>query len=198
MNDHAGKYADYFRHLKKLSLLGLIYHRFYKLPLLYVILRLFGKRIIEVGSGVGNGVLGSFSSRTVGLDVNPLAVQFCKDRGLSAELVGENGRYPFEDSFFDAVLLDNVLEHIQNPQTTLDECWRVTSPKGGLVIAVPGLSGFHFDSDHKIYYDEVRLRNLDRRWRLHSLFSLPFIFKSNRLSGFLKQYCLVAIYKKIP
>lgn len=190
------KYDDYFKHLKKLSLLGRIYHRLFKLPLLYLCLRIFGRRAVEVGCGIGNGVLGTFSSKMVGIDVNPHAVKYCNSIGLKAHLIGDDGVYPFEDDFFDSVLLDNVLEHISIPKATLDECWRISGPRAGLVIAVPGVSGFNFDSDHKIFYDEKMLRNLDARWRLLALFSIPFIFKSEKLSRSVRQYCLLAVYRK--
>lgn len=196
MQSGSNKYEDYFQHLKKLSFLGLVYHRLYKLPLLYLLLRRFGPRLIEVGSGIGNGVLGAFSSKIVGVDINPKAIEYCKSKGFNAQLINENGSYPFKDGAFDSCLLDNVLEHISNPQFTLDECWRITGHNGGLVIVVPGVTGFNFDPDHKVFYDETKLRHLDKRWDLMMLFSMPFIIRSDKLSGSVKQYCLVAVYKK--
>ena len=66
----------------------------------------------------------------------------------------------------------------------------------GLVIAVPGVRGYQSDEDHKIFYDAERLRKLDERWALQSLFSTPFFFKSERMSNSVRQYCLVATYQK--
>jgi SAM-dependent methyltransferase len=196
MHNNTDKFEYYFCHLKKLSFFGFIYHRFYKLPLLYYYLRRFGPHIIEVGSGIGNGVLGAFGSKMVGIDINPHAVVYCQRKGLNVKLIDENGTYPFNDGEFDSCLLDNVLEHIPNSKITLDECCRITGENGGLVVVVPGISGYNYDPDHKILYDEAKLRNLDKRWHLLSLFSIPFIFKSEKLSNSMKQYCLVAVYKK--
>jgi len=196
MKEQNTNFDDYFIHLKKLSLTGLIYHRLYKLPVLYYFARRFGSRIIEVGSGIGNGVLGAFSSKLSGLDINPHAVDYCKKQGFNAKLINDNGTYPFDNGAFDSCILDNVLEHIVDPKVTLDECWRITGKNGGLVIAVPGLRGYDFDSDHKIFYDEEKLRSLDARWELEKLFAMPTIFKSEKLSKSLRQYCLFAVYKK--
>lgn len=196
MQNNSDKFEDYFRHLKRLSLSGLIYHRLYKLPLLYFILRRFGSRQIEVGSGIGNGVLGAFSSKMIGIDINPHAVEYCQRRGFNARLINEDGTYPFKDGEFDSCLLDNVLEHIPDPIATLNECWRITGSNGGLVVVVPGVAGFNYDLDHKVFYDEAKLKNLDNRWNLLALFSIPFIVKSEKLSKSVKQYCLVAVYKK--
>lgn len=93
--------------------------------------------------------------------------------------------------------LDNVMEHIEESQTTLDECHRVTSAQGGLVIAVPGRRGFDFDLDHKRFYAQSDLRQLDARWQLQSVFAAPFGVTSEILSDAVRQYCLVATYRKI-
>jgi SAM-dependent methyltransferase len=141
-------------------------------------------------------VLGAFPSRVEGFDINPFAVEYSKRAGHRAALIGEGGRFPANDGAFDACVLDNVLEHLADPQKTLDECWRVTAPRGGLVIAVPGACGFAGDPDHKLFYEEEQLRCLDRRWKLGMLFSIPSFFRSRKLSRSVRQYCLVGIYTK--
>jgi SAM-dependent methyltransferase len=176
--------------------LGRIYKGLLASPVLFLCARRFGPRIIEVGAGTGNGVLGAFSSSVVGLDINPLAVEYCKKRGLNVQLINENGSFPVANSSFDACILDNVLEHIENSKSTLDECWRVTKRDGGMVIVVPGERGFSFDPDHKVFYDKEKLRQLDNRWSLVNLFAIPSFFLSQKLSKLTRHYYLVAVYKK--
>jgi len=94
-------------------------------------------------------------------------------------------------------VLDNVIEHVEGPQQILEECWRITRPQGGLVIAVPGARGFARDADHKVFYEEDDLSHLDPRWRLKRMFSIPTFFKSEKISRALRQYCLVAVYRKL-
>jgi hypothetical protein len=96
----------------------------------------------------------------------------------------------------DACVLDNVLEHIEKPFQTLDECYRITVKNGGLVIVVPGVCGFKSDNDHKIFYSEQSLKELDKRWLLIKIFSIPFLFPMDFVSKKMRQYCLVAVYKK--
>ena len=91
---------------------------------------------------------------------------------------------------------DNVLEHIENPKQTMDECLMVTQPGGGSVIAVPGVRGFARDSDHKILYPESELEHLDPRWEMTRLFSIPFFIRSRTISKAVRQYCLAAVYRK--
>ncbi len=93
--------------------------------------------------------------------------------------------------------LNNVMEHIDELQTALDVCNRITSAQGGLVIAVPGKRGFDLDLDHKRFYAQSDLRQLDARWQLQSVFAAPFGVTIEVLSNAVRQYCLVAIYRKI-
>jgi SAM-dependent methyltransferase len=197
MEQNPSKFEDYFAHLKKISFAGRIYKKFLSSPVLYLCARRFGDRIIEIGSGTGSGVLGAFPKRVRGLEINPHAVEYCKAAGLNVQLIGADGIFPVADGACDACILDNVLEHIEDPHRTLDECYRITKENGGLVIAVPGVRGFVSDPDHKKFYDAEALRSLDERWKLQSLISIPFLFSSERLSKSVKQYCLVATYRKI-
>ena len=196
MNSHTPEYEAYFRYLRGISFTGRIYKRYFSSPLLFFCARRYGPRLVEVGSGTGSGVLGAFPASVVGLEINPFAVKFSRDIGLRASLVNDDGSFPLEDQAFDACIFDNVLEHIERPKAVLDECSRVTGPNGGLVVCVPGVRGFESDSDHKVFYDETRLKHLDDRWVMTTLFALPTIIRSKALSKSIRQYCLVAVYRK--
>lgn len=195
VSDNANTFQEYFHRLRRISFKGRLYKRFISSPILFLCARAFGPRLIEVGSGTGAGVLGAFPSCVVGVEINPFAVAYSKSIGLRASLI-EDGVFPAGDGVFDACVLDNVLEHIEDPRTVLDECWRITSPSGGLVIAVPGSRGFEGDPDHKVFYGEDDLRLLDSRWTLGTLFSIPTLFRHRRLSTCVRQYCLVGVYGK--
>jgi SAM-dependent methyltransferase len=196
VSDDATGFQDYFQYLNGISLRRRLYKRLASSPILFLCARAFGPRVVEVGSGAGAGVLGAFPSRVVGFEINPLAVEYSRRVGLRASLIEKGGPFPAADGSFDACILDNVLEHIEDPQKILDECWRTTCPRGGLVIAVPGIRGFASDPDHRLFYGEDELRRLDSRWRLRALFSLPLLLRSKTLSESVRQYCLVGVYRK--
>jgi SAM-dependent methyltransferase len=191
-------FEGYYSHLTQISLLGRIYKRYCASPVLYWSARRFGTNLIEVGCGTGSGVLGAYPGRVSGLDINPHSVGYCQAIGLKAQLIGGDGAFPVADGAFDVCILDNVMEHIEAPLATLDECHRITSERGGLVIAVPGICGYASDADHKRFYAQADLRQLDPRWQLKRLFCLPFFLTSDSLSKSVKQYCLVATYQKSP
>ena len=189
-------YAEYFRHLCKITILGRLYKRWNTSTLLYARARSFGPKILEVGSGIGAGILGAYRKKVVGADINPLAVEYCQELGLNAHLIPPDNRWPFPEGAFDACVLDNVLEHLENPSLLLEECCRVTTSEGGLVVAVPGSRGYQADADHKMFYGEKELSSLHPEWKLRGMTATPFLFKSRVISSRLKQYCLVATYTK--
>lgn len=195
--DNPADFEKYYAHLRGVSLAGRLYKQFITLPILFALARSHGPRLVEVGSGTGSGILGAFKSRVQGFEINALAVNHCQSIGLNAQLIRSDEPFPAEDEAFDACILDNVLEHIEDPRHTLSECHRVTQKNGGLVIAVPGLLGHASDADHKKFYDDQSLRGLDKNWALVRCFSMPFLVKNQYLSRRVKQYCLVASYKKV-
>lgn len=196
MEREVEKFESYFRHLSRISLRGRIYKRLFAAPIIYLWARRFGERVMEVGFGSGSSVLGAFPKRVSGLEINPVAVAYCRSLGLQVQAIADDGSFPEADGAYDVCVMDNVLEHIAEPQKTLDECHRITGAKGGLVIIVPGERGYAIDDDHKKFYGVDELKTLDPRYELKSLFSLPFGFVRPALSKHMKQYCLVAVYAK--
>ncbi len=191
------KFDAYFAHLSEISILGKLYKRYFIAPLLYLNARKFGKKIVEIGSGVGSGLIGAYPRKVVGLEINPQAVKFCQKNGLNVQLIQDKSPYPILDESVDVCVLDNVLEHLETANFTLSECSRVVHKNGGLVIAVPGKKGYAFDSDHKIFYDEKNLKNIHPDWTLCFTFTTPFFIKSAWLSSYIKQYCIIAVYRKL-
>jgi SAM-dependent methyltransferase len=181
----------YFEYLSQRSFLGKIYRSFILYPRLNKHLK--GK-VLDIGCGIGDML--SFRPNTIGLDINPLNVNYCKKKKLEAYLM-KNGCIPFEDQSFDSLLLDNVLEHIDTPTLLFKEIKRVLKPDGILLIGVPGISGFESDTDHKKFYDEIRLKSLAKKFKfsVSYFFYTPF-FRSIFLSKILKQYCIYTQWKK--
>jgi SAM-dependent methyltransferase len=70
------------------------------------------------------------------------------DLGMTAA-AGE--RLPFADNTFDVVVMSDVLEHMADDQTALNEALRVLTPDGHLLISLPnrGLFGF-LDGDNVV------------------------------------------------
>jgi len=188
MTDHTD-HADYFDYLRSRSRLGLLYRRLMLYPRLA---RHVSGRVLDVGCGIGDFL--EFRPGTVGVDVNPHAVEWCRRRGLECRLM-EADHLPFPDGGFDGVMLDNVLEHLTAPEPLLDEIRRVLEPGGRLLVGVPGLRGYECDRDHKVYYDEAGLKRVvsDAGFSLKRIFYTPF--RSAWVAARLPQFCLYGVFE---
>lgn len=181
----------YFEYLMRRSFLGDLYRRYVLYPRLNFHLK---GRVLDVGCGIGDML--SYRQNTVGLDVNPLNVDFCQKRQLEAYVMKPD-IIPFRDETFDSVLLDNVLEHIEKPSLLFKEIRRVLKPDGILLIGVPGIKGYQSDDDHKVFYDKKKLHTLAQknRFNVNHFFYTPLI-KSKFLSKQLRQYCIYTQWLK--
>lgn len=186
------KYDEYHEFLQNRTLKSRFYREYWLYPALC---RYLKGRTLDVGPGIGDFV--KFRPNTVGVDINPDNVDFCSnERGLDVRLM-EIDKLPFENSEFDSVNLDNVLEHIEEPIPLLNEIDRVLKTEGVFLIGVPGIHGFNTAPDHEIYYSKNDLINLitSRGYNLKKLFCMPFkcdwLFETR-----LKQYCYYGVFIK--
>ena len=142
---------NYFCYLLRRSLIGLAYRRLF----LYPRVSTFCKgNVLDVGCGLGDFL--AHQKRSVGVDVNPAAVAYCKSKGLDSRLMIHDV-LPFPSESFSTIVLDNVIEHITCPDALLREIFRVLRPGGKFVVGIPGAAGFESDPDHKVFYEESTL-----------------------------------------
>lgn len=100
-----------------------------------------GAKILDVGCGDGNGVefLNSLGWRASGVEIDPVAVQAARARGLDV-LVGDLRSAGFADGSFDAVTSSHVLEHLHDPQSFFADSFRILRKGGVLVVSTPNAS----------------------------------------------------------
>lgn len=182
---------EYFNYLTHRSNLALFYRNYWLYPKINSFL---SGRVLDVGCGLGD-FIAYRSKDTVGTDIIPESVSFCRARGVEAHVMTE-GSIPFSTGEFDGVVLDNVLEHINKPQNLLIEINRVLKPLGVLIIGVPGPKGFASDPDHKVYYDQEQLINTISP--LGFKFKLAFTTPINWswLKNSTRHFCLYAIFTR--
>ena len=94
--------------------------------------------LLDVGCGTGGTLdrLRPFGS-VVGLDVEALALSFCRERGHHQLVQASATSLPFADNTFDVVVALDVLEHLPDDRTAAAEIARVLKPGGLLFASVP-------------------------------------------------------------
>lgn len=97
--------------------------------------------ILDVGSG--NGAITSYYSENgyeaVGIEVSESAVKQASEQFPGTKFIHYDGlHFPFEDSSFDTILLNDVLEHIsyEDVEQVFAEIHRVLIPNGLVYISV--------------------------------------------------------------
>lgn len=124
-------------------------------------------RVLDVGCGGGGFAKAIKFYRpdleVHGVDISKPAIGFAKKEPCGVTFrVGDVYNLPHSDNFFEAVVLGELLEHLEDPRRALREMARVLKPGGIFHAAVP-LEGEPFSL---IYW-------LDRKlgWRLKERFS---------------------------
>jgi SAM-dependent methyltransferase len=181
----------YFEFLKSRSRLGLLYRRHLLYP--RISRRLRGMTL-DVGCGIGDML--TYRPDTKGVDINPHVVEYCRASGLPVSHM-QADRIPHGDQEFGSVLVDNVLEHVLDPEPLLREVHRVLVPGGRLVVGVPGSRGWASDPDHKVYYDASSLRATIEggRFTWVETFFTP-LWGSARLERIVKRYCVYGVFER--
>ncbi len=179
---------SYFTYLSQRSRLGL----FYRTRVLYprIAPYLLG-RTLDVGCGIGDML--RFHPGTIGVDINPMNIAYCRQDGLDAVVMAPDV-LPFEPQAFDSVVLDNVLEHIANPAPLLAEVHRVLRPGGVFVVGVPGQRGYASDDDHKVFYNERMLIQCVTATGFIAVKCLHTPLRSTLLDRKMRQYCLYGVF----
>ena len=101
-----------------------------------------GVRLLDFGCGWGSYLASAQEAgwHATGIEVDATNVEFATRHGLHA-VQGDLLDGIFEAEQFDAVIAQQVFEHLLNPVEYLREIHRLLKPGGVLAIAVPNLGG---------------------------------------------------------
>ncbi len=124
--------------------------------------------LLDIGCGFNHRFLSSIEPYILhGIGIDFKVKEFVSDK-ISTIKTTLDETLPFQDCSFNAVTMLAVLEHIDKPQHIVSEIYRVLSPRGKLILTVPGkkakpvLEFLAFKigivnrqeiEDHKKYYD---------------------------------------------
>jgi 2-polyprenyl-3-methyl-5-hydroxy-6-metoxy-1,4-benzoquinol methylase len=131
------------------------------------------KRILDVGCGDGRflQVLHDFGSKEwelVGVDFDSAAVERCRRRGFTAfakriEDMAE------EEGTFDAVVMLQLIEHVEDPVVITRRVLALLRPDGVFVVETPNLAGWDYRLFRRRWWGHY---HFPRHWNLFSSDSL--------------------------
>jgi SAM-dependent methyltransferase len=97
-----------------------------------------GARVLDLGS-----LTGSFRAEACpGALVVRVDLETPAAGSPGGFVLADGARLPFAEHFFDVVIANHSLEHVDNLRTVLSEIGRVVSPCGSVYVAVPDASTF--------------------------------------------------------
>ena len=139
-------------------------------------------QLLEVGCGSGHNLerlqrLGWFST---GTEIDPVAIQACKQKGLNVISEGESSSLP--TNAFDVIIMSHVIEHLPNPSLRLKALYKLLKPNGTLIILTPNIQSIGHCLFRSLW------RGLETPRHLH-VFSSKSLSRIVTTSGFLVQEC---------
>lgn len=133
-------------------------------------------RAVDFGCGIGE-LLSTLPSGSTGLEINPYAVELCKQRNLEVTLVKlEPQLYQllFLDcgrGRYDTLIISHVLEHLEGANMILGEliraCARLSIDR--IIVVVPGSVGYASDPTHRQFIDLEYLKAVEQSVHLFSI-----------------------------
>lgn len=100
-------------------------------------------KVLDAGCGSGElavTIKKQYNAEVYGMDLNKVAVQHAIKRGVKANIVDLDKKWPHKNNFFDCVTATEIIEHVINPDHLLLEAKRVLKPGGYVVIQTPNLA----------------------------------------------------------
>ena len=119
-------------------------------------------KVLDVGCGTG-AILAILDRQfdAYGTDMSPLAIDFCRQRGLNKAYCCTLDTFPYPDLRFDLITMLDVIEHIDDDIGVLRQAFELLNPNGRILVTVPAYEFLWSQYDelnhHKRRYVRSRL-----------------------------------------
>lgn len=148
--------------------------------------------VVDVGCGNGALLHALAANHAIGVDHNTIGLGHTQPRLPAVPFVGaEAERLPLADASLDAVVLQHVVEHLDDPQGACREWFRILRPGGRLLLLTPNRSycdpSVYDDASHVQIFDRKDLRRIVTRVGFEILdlrsLGLPWFRSYHRVPG---------------
>ena len=142
-------------------------HKFEVMRHNWIIDRVCGERILDVGCGDGLDLFlaghKDFTRELHGIDIRKNLIDIADRKLVEVNkffrlTVADVSKIPMESNYFDCVICGETLEHVSDDKAVVDEMLRVLSPGGTLIVSVPDRG--HLSKEHIRLYDKNLLSGL--------------------------------------
>lgn len=128
-------------------------------------------------------------NKIIATDIDKKNLKNIKDGNLLCVMNCEDSC--FQEERFDVVLALNVLEHLRNPEKTLQNIWGILKPSGLLITSVPNSNFFRrmigkdiVIPEHLNYWDKKSFKKIMEKNKFEVLETkpigrIPFVFACN-------------------
>lgn len=115
-------------------------------------------KLLDIGCGKKQEIFKKRVKSYVGLE-NSSALKINQGKSSSdADVFGDAADLPFANKEFDCVVALSLLEHVPDPQRTVNEAHRVLKKEGIFAVTVPFMNRLHFAPHDYFRFTEYGLR----------------------------------------
>jgi len=133
--------------------------------------KVINKTFLDIGCGIGWSLVEAqkWGFTACGVEPTKQVAQYARDTLKLNVATAYFSRELFQDDYFDFIMLNQVLEHVDSPREMLSDAVRILKPHGTLFVGVPpfdwfrlalsrlGISRSHridllYDSDEQVNY----------------------------------------------
>jgi SAM-dependent methyltransferase len=159
-------------------------------------------RLLDIGCGTKpyKKILAPYVTQHIGVDHETTM----HDKN-NIDLFGSAYAIPAENGSFDSVLCTSVLEHLEEPELALQECFRVLKPRGIAIYSVPFIWHLHeeprdfyrfskYGLDYlfkKVGFEIIEINALSGFWVTFGQLFVYYIYRLNR--GPLRWFGIIAL-----
>ena len=128
---------------------------------------IYSKKGLLLNAGCGTGITSSLLSKqtkVMNVDISERAIKYSLKRKNTNHVICDCSVLPFKGNTFDTIIADNVIEHIDNDFSVINEFERTLKSDGVIIFSVPTynfLWTLHDDfAHHKRRYDKNTIKDL--------------------------------------
>jgi len=116
-------------------------------------------KILDIGCGLGyllSGVSDKWSK--YGVEVSSFAAKYAENWGEI--FVGKLKDANFKQEYFDLIVLNHVIEHVDNPESIIGQIYRILKDRGTLILGTPDFDSAcarRFGNNYRLLHDKTHV-----------------------------------------